>query len=48
METVTVKLRNSMIFDGRRYRRRSVLEVPVQVAEHLIEVKKARLVEAHA
>lgn len=43
---VEISVRTPFVYAGNRLKRRAVLKVPTQVAEHLIETKKARLYES--
>jgi hypothetical protein len=42
-DTITIQLRNQIRYDGTTHRRREVMVVPAQVAQHLIEAKKAKV-----
>jgi hypothetical protein len=44
-DSMVIQLRNQIKYDGKTHRRREVLTVPAQVAEHLLEYRKARLVD---
>lgn len=45
IETVIVQLRGQIFYDGATHKRHEVLVVAAQVAEHLVECRKARLVD---
>ncbi len=47
-ETVTVQLRDQVRYDGKTRKRHEILSVPSQVADHLVEYRKARIVEISA
>jgi hypothetical protein len=44
-DSMVVQLRDQIKYDGKTHRRREVLTVPARVAEHLLEYRKARLID---